>query len=326
METLKKNFCASFVPFSHFSQKTKLKVQRRRSLAVTVQAEYRDENNWLHSGCGTHFFLPYAKQKALFEAWERYQLAQCFPLLLKRETFRAYQWLDFSSSSKKPCYLGTLNAIHSSNGFAAGPNIGFAARRAAAELFERHCVLSVWNYEYDPVRIKGLCSKFLALTHYRTKWKLFWFDLGRSDYWLTIACVAFHPRLGVRFDASASTSSACAQVQSYLGVLRQIEWSHFLNQEPDAATEKNWNQQTEPVSHLKYYAQPQHAKAFEYWISSKSKKFHHHQRFNPELLLLYCDSDQNAFVRAQGGAREKLLWGEESLSLCPRNPHLHPIV
>lgn len=293
----------------------------RRNLWVTAEVALSSTGNNAIIGNGSRFLGSSALRIAFAEAWERFIAQHVVRASLNhKEFFYRFYSLRFDKlgglRTVRPCVLAPCN---SSNGFAAGPTLVVAAQKAVAELFERHCVLSVWNMDYDPVRLHIGNPAWLAPA-ISNGWRIHYFNLGASKDLVTVGCLALHEKLGARFDACADTSVKTALKASSTTVLRMIYHLH----EEASNFDSMWAD-GQPMSHYIYYADPARLNAFDFLLQAKNKTPYEHSNFEAEVIPIWVAGKLPAVARAQWKEAKELCWGKDSYALCPRNHYPHPL-
>ncbi len=285
----------------------KYSILARQSLWVTAEAQLSGSAGGPIVGHGSRLLSSAALRVAFAEAWERFiakYVAREY-LITPDSDIEFYAIVpEPAGKSKKfrPCKLAPCS---SSNGFAAGSTLEIATQKAVAELFERHCVLAVWNMEYKPVHLK-IMPPFWAAPALSVGWKIYWFNFGTSHSLITVACLAIHEKHGARFDACAAPNTSSAVRSTGATVLRMI---YHLN-ESRLNFDAEWLS-GEPISHFIYYLDPARLTAFDFIIRPTETIPFEHQTFDPEVIPLWIGGELPAVARAQ-------LRHAKELDLVPR--------
>jgi hypothetical protein len=206
-----------------------------------------------------------------------------------------------------------------SNGIASGRNEEDAAHRAVAELFERHCLLTVWNHESGARRVAPPLWGALG-DAFDPGWSFECYEIGRAPGLFVACTIARHAHFGARFDSAAKPS------------LREAVWHSYVNTCKDAAmktteqtvTKEDWHRGY-PLSHLGYYSDPQNNVAFNFLQMADSRPVLILSQVTPTLMLLWEGGGMPTVVRAIDNQMKSPLWGVESIRVCPKNPHPHPL-
>lgn len=298
----------------------------RRHLWATAGAEVTASNKVSSRGYGTRVWLSRAIKVAFAEAWERFLLnlltedkpthGPSVPLafLSKPDAFKMAVKQQGLPIAQTPWPGGK-----SSNGFAAGGTLFDAATSAAAELFERHCVLSAWNKESQVTRFKIRPPFWLAPATSKG-WQFDWFIFGRCQYFTTVGCLARHPSFGARFDAAAKIDIKEAALAAAVCVQRMI----FSIDAKTLDFDELWRQ-GDPLSHLAYYADPKNLGAFDFLFQSENDPPVRAAGFEPTIIPLWIGGALPAVARACCEGAKDIEWGERSLKSLSRNSSPHPI-
>ena len=292
-------------------------ILKRRSPWITAAVTLRDAKSST-TGYGTRVFARSALRVAFAEAWERSLLSRCASDSANAAALFSFTTTQLNHPNPRSKKVPHIKST-SSNGFAAGSTLRRAMTAAASELFERHCLLQVWNEEAKALPLYAMPPLWLAPTR-ALGWHFTWFELGRGPQTVTVACLARHPQLGARFDLAAKSTRRVALKEATVSVMKMI---HHL----DAAAlnfSELWKK-GEPLAHLAYYSKPENLRAFDFMDQSNARESKSYLDYDPDLIPLWVADHMPAVAQARWHQAKSLEWGSAALQLCPQNPHPHPL-